>query len=343
MISEWLYEVGRYVGIGPVDRNASTFDQSLLLLRRSSVRSNWSYPEVEFYPYDDSGKRVKRAKQPEYFASDAPGHNYLSGAAVRALRDILDEYGEVLPLESKDGEFYVYHCMNEIDAIDPPRCEFDGMNIIKYEFKREVVRGQHIFRPSFPYRTPVFVSDWFVDRVKSAGLKGFKFIPLWSEETGPIVEEPPTPVVEQVRRGKTCKPMSKAARRDLDKVLVMAKKDLGVDVAADGAGKVLERIGLEAQSAQGRAHRIDEILGVAMLLGGLWGELVCRDFGWQWMMVDGTVAVVSPSRSHVAFVQSWIYDLIAAPGRAPKILELYGMIKSGELPPAEAASHLVVV
>ncbi|MGH7213183.1 MAG: imm11 family protein [Tepidisphaeraceae bacterium] len=338
------YEIKGFIGIRSLDPNDSGYDASRMIrYEPKSVRDRWKHPPVEFEKWDWLGKRVNRKKHPEWYESDAPGDNYFSALAANALRDLWEMYGELLPLESKDGEFYVYHCMNILDAIDRLACEFNWSTIVKYVFKPDVVRGQHIFLQAAPNEGPIFVSDIFVDRVKSAGLKGFKFTPVWSEETGPIVEERPAPAVEQPRHGKTCKPMSQSTRRDVvDKLVAMAKKDLKIDVAVDPPEKVLERIGQEVQSAQGWATRFDEVVGVGMVLGSLWGELVCRESGWWWAMVDDVAAVVSPTRSHVVFPHAWFHDLIRSGGRRPRLSELYGMIKAGSLPQSEPDSCLVL-
>lgn len=342
------YELGhdsKYVDLQLTKRNPDSWDEHRrLLIETISVRDRWSQPVVQFGKYDSDGNIVSQRKNPAYFGSDAPGDNYFSAPAAHALRDLWEQYGELLPLKSKDGEFHVYHCMNEIDAIDNINCEFSAGTIMKYAMKPAIVRGQHIFRVSQPFKySTIFVSQVVVDRVKSAGLQGFKFTPVWSEETGPIVEEPPAPTVERPRHGKTCKPMSQSTRRDVvNKLVAMAKKDLKIDVAVDPPEKVLERISQEVQSAQGWTHRIDEVVGVGMVLGSLWGELVCRECGWQWAMVDGVAAVVSPTRSHVIFPHAWFHDVIRSSGRGPKLSELYGMIKSGSAPRSEPDSCLVL-
>lgn len=335
------YQSKGFISLRAVMGHGLGYDHQMLT-ETTTLFPVWTRPSVEFNKYDWNGKIANRKKHPEWYESDAPGGGFLSGRAAMALRDLWERYGELLPLESKDGEFYVYHCMNQLDAVDPPRCEFNGQNIAKYVFKPDVVRDQHIFRPSFPWKGPVFVSKVVVDRANSAGLKGFEFKPVWSEETGPIVEESTLPAIEQPQRAKGCRPMSLSTRKDVvDKLVAMAKKDLNIDVSSDAPEKVLERISQEIKSAQGWAHRVDEVVGVGMVVGSLWGELVCREFGWSWAIVDAVAAVVSPTQSHVVFPHIGFHQVIRVCGE-PKHIQLYELIKSGLLPSSEPAGYLVL-
>jgi hypothetical protein len=103
--------------------------------------------------------------------------------ALEKLSDMLPAYGEVLPLKSEEGSYYVYNVLSVIDALDEGRSKlvrFTGgrvMTIEEYIFVPERVRGTAIFK--IPQQlTKVFVSDEFVKRVRDAGLVGFKFVEL---------------------------------------------------------------------------------------------------------------------------------------------------------------------
>jgi hypothetical protein len=327
-------------------------ERQSLLLETQSVRAQWRHPPVAFSKYDWLGKRISRRSDPATFESDAPGHTLglaLSGRAADALRNLWERYGELLPVPSEDGEFHMFHCMNEIDAIDNVNCEFNGGTIKKYAMKLDVVHGQHIFRVSQPYKySTIFVSDLVISRINGAGLRGFKFEPLWSEETGTIIDTSLPTAVKEPEHALGSRPMSKSARRDIvDKLVRDAKQVLGINLATDPAAEVLERIRQEGVSAREAGCGFQDLVGLGMVLGSLWGELVCRDFGWHWAMVKRergeAVGIVSSSCSHVAFPHRWFSSLLTNSGDGPSSVELYDMIKTGSLPPAEPQAMLVVV
>lgn len=109
--------------------------------------------------------------------------------AVDALKDLLENHAEILPLECKDGEFYAINVIKVLDCIDYDKSEFktfrDGKRIMrfkKYEFKEQIVAGKHIFKiVDEPLRRP-FVSDEFRKRVIDCKLDGFKFDLVWDSD-----------------------------------------------------------------------------------------------------------------------------------------------------------------
>jgi hypothetical protein len=125
----------------------------------------------------------------------------LSAKAVEALRDLLEENGELLPLICDEGTYYVFNTTTVIDALDEQRSGFtplqeidpdtfwdsapDDMRATRFEFFPEKIDNLSIFRIPFGSNYAVnypLVTDRFVQRVEAAGLKGFEFQPLWSSE-----------------------------------------------------------------------------------------------------------------------------------------------------------------
>ena len=110
----------------------------------------------------------------------------LSARAVKALRDCLERYGEVLPVECKDGEFYLYHTALTLNALDEKssRLErFDSggvMEISRYVFDPKTLADAEIFKMPQENRYFIFVTDEFVHRIKKAKLKGFNFEEVWA-------------------------------------------------------------------------------------------------------------------------------------------------------------------
>jgi len=112
-----------------------------------------------------------------------------SRRAAEALDPLLKGDGELLPLLSHDGDFFLFHPLQILDAVDLSRCQWDRGSIVRYEFLPERIANVTVFRrlellddgrriPS----GPDFVTDRFVQRVEEAGLAGFKFELLWPPE-----------------------------------------------------------------------------------------------------------------------------------------------------------------
>jgi hypothetical protein len=135
-------------------------------------------------------RRVKADKRSKSHPSDFPWLGVhalvMRRSAVDALRDLLEANGEVLPLATDDGlELFVLNART-VDALDEARSSllrFPSTNRImriqRPAFVPSAVEGVDVFR--LPYRAmPTYVSDRFVERVKSAGLKGLEFDAVWS-------------------------------------------------------------------------------------------------------------------------------------------------------------------
>ncbi|MBK9262631.1 MAG: hypothetical protein IPM54_22855 [Polyangiaceae bacterium] len=109
-------------------------------------------------------------------------------SAVDALRDMLEEHGELLPLQDEGGvELYVLN-VRAIDALDEPRSKVNYVEgtdrisrIKKPVFIPSAVEGVDIF--TLRRRLgQIYFSDRFVARVKAAKLKGLDFTKVWSSD-----------------------------------------------------------------------------------------------------------------------------------------------------------------
>jgi hypothetical protein len=126
-------------------------------------------------------------------ASDCP-HLFaalpvFSGRAVAALRPLLEEYGEILSLDSRDGSFFIFNVLNLIDALDEQASAIvrfpdgkRGLEIQRFVFRQSQLAGVDVFKlPQQPLGR-VFVSDKFVEMVRNAGLVGFTFEWHWASD-----------------------------------------------------------------------------------------------------------------------------------------------------------------
>ncbi|QOJ00943.1 MAG: hypothetical protein HRU70_10720 [Phycisphaeraceae bacterium] len=99
------------------------------------------------------------------------------------LKDLLEPYGEFLPVLYGATVVYLYNCTTVYHAVDEERSEFsrdpDGT---PYDIKRAVVvRGRlgpaPIFRDALCPMKLIFRSSYF-DAAVAAGIQGYVFIPF---------------------------------------------------------------------------------------------------------------------------------------------------------------------
>lgn len=113
--------------------------------------------------------------------------------ALIALRDILADGAEILPLATNDGvRLSLLNVTRVLNALDVERSELwryphngEIGDIPAPAFHEPMVRGVHFFKlPRYTYE--VFVGEPFVKRVRAAGLQGLDFQLVWSPASGPV-------------------------------------------------------------------------------------------------------------------------------------------------------------
>lgn len=108
-----------------------------------------------------------------------------SKRAVQALGTMLSGNGELLPLKTKTGEYFVFNCTTKLAALNSKesilsRTADDRTALwVKYfSFIKSKLEGATIFRvPELP--NFYLVTDRFKHAVESANLNGFNFVPVW--------------------------------------------------------------------------------------------------------------------------------------------------------------------
>ncbi|MBK9264745.1 MAG: hypothetical protein IPM54_33795 [Polyangiaceae bacterium] len=112
-------------------------------------------------------------------------------SAVDALRDMLDAFGELLPLEDEGGvELFAYNprALEALDHVQSKgwRNDKGTLDVVgRHVFFPSVVEGVDIFRQKDKPRGVIYLSDRFVQRWKQAKLKGLDFILAWDSELPP--------------------------------------------------------------------------------------------------------------------------------------------------------------
>lgn len=316
----------------------------------------WIPPTVRFFEPGEAGFASRGSQRTD---TDTPWLNgtlacVISHRFAGRLSDILLRYGKFLPLKSAEGNFYIYHCLNQLDnALDLERSEGsragDGrmLSLKKPVFRPEAVRSQDIFRVAKPSPYTLFVSDRFVERANASGLVGLNFVPVWAEESVDETASGFVPPSRTVRRATGVSPLPKKAAKVIPQAVAQGEQLAEVDLAYTPSAEVVQKIHtLIDVNGSRRDQSFADASLLAATLGTLWGEVICREFGWEWAWVRQgdaeSAGIASPTRSHVVFPQPYFYNLLARRGRGPTSLELYSMIKSGTLPTAEPDSCLVL-
>jgi hypothetical protein len=108
-----------------------------------------------------------------------------SRRAVDALGEMLTKNGELLPLKTTVGEYFLYIVLTKLNALDLTRSKLvrtsprkTALDIDYFAFKQSALRGAAIFRVH-EHPNKYLVTDAFKARVEQCGLNGFHFIRVW--------------------------------------------------------------------------------------------------------------------------------------------------------------------
>lgn len=140
-------------------------------------------------------KEIRNKKQGD-FPSLLPGVPVLSEKALKVLDQLIKPSVEVLPLNCEGSTVYAINVIDILDCIDYASSEYKTysgssriMRFIKYSFKPDIIKGNHIFKIiDEPTRKP-FVSDEFKKLVEENGLLGFKFDLVWDSNDNLLNKE----------------------------------------------------------------------------------------------------------------------------------------------------------
>jgi hypothetical protein len=148
------------------------------------MRASWSPLEVDVI------RDVRHAGRP---ASDFPllfgPVPVLSERAVRALGDLLDGAGELLPLGGDGDGYHALNVTRVIDALDEQRSGVKRfrssgrvMRVLRYAFRSQEIGDAAIFKIPQTVKSEVYVTDRFAAAVRRDELTGLAWDRLlWSE------------------------------------------------------------------------------------------------------------------------------------------------------------------
>ena len=156
----------------------------------TSMAGRWFPMPLEILKEPEGYEKLPRGDFPCFISGAA----VFTQKAVTALADLLEGQVELLPIICEAGDYQLANVIRVVDALDEANSDVqrfeDGrvMDVERYAFHPEKLKGLTIFKlPQFR-RGRVYVTERFVDRVREAGLKGFRFELLWDSE----VPRPPS-------------------------------------------------------------------------------------------------------------------------------------------------------
>ena len=134
----------------------------------------------------------------------------------------------------------------------------------------------------------------------------------------------------------------KALIKELSEAVQRARVSL-VLKANDKSARVVQGIAKGIDEARSPGKKLAQIDNLAIALGALWGETVCRTCGWQWMKIQepgksGHAEVCSPDKAFRVNPIARIYDLLKNKRLPNNSALLFNMIEAGALPQSVAGA-----
>jgi len=108
--------------------------------------------------------------------------------AMVCLSSFLRPFGELLPLESNEGRYWILNVTRVVDALDLEMSEWlpvEGAAPILWRpaFKQEVLKNEAVFRlPSKFRKSQTYFTQLLVDEISRHRLTGFDTREVWSSE-----------------------------------------------------------------------------------------------------------------------------------------------------------------
>ncbi|MGO4269247.1 DUF1629 domain-containing protein, partial [Paenibacillus sp. TAF58] len=109
--------------------------------------------------------------------------------ALNTLHELIEGNIEVLPYFHPKDTYYAINVLNVVDCLDRSVAVLNidekynkVRNINKYAFHKDRIEHEIMFKIPEKVYSEIFVTDIFVEKVKQAGLTGFRFAEIWDSE-----------------------------------------------------------------------------------------------------------------------------------------------------------------
>jgi len=149
---------------------------------------------------------------------------------------------------------------------------------------------------------------------------------------------------------KTDRSLTSDERTNLTRLIQKGLKRIGAERAAAPEPDKLQQLisqALDMYRKLDTSRREALINDASISLGSLWGQVICDQMGWTWVLYredsqPEQYAVVPPDRAHLIFPMLFISDLLDDPSIEQNSLLLYESVKSGTLPLTDSRDYFVL-
>ncbi len=145
-------------------------------------RAGWLPIRMRLVTTDENGRPLSQSDMP-WLGEHAP---VLRERAVSALGALLNENGELLPLECPGASLVVFNATRVVNALDLERSRIARfpssgqiMNVESFAFDDSRLSNERVFKVPELLNDAVFVTEHVVEAVRKNDLKGVGFKLVW--------------------------------------------------------------------------------------------------------------------------------------------------------------------
>lgn len=148
---------------------------------------------------------------------------------------------------------------------------------------------------------------------------------------------------------KSDRPLSVEERANVADALQTALQWTGVKRTPPTPAQIHDLIvqsvdGFRKQTDEERAAALED---AAFGLGALWGQVLCDQFAWVWVMmqvdkVDESLAVVTSTRSHLIYPLRFFHKILGSPAQENSVDKIFKAIQTNKLPKSIPRGYMVI-
>jgi hypothetical protein len=176
-----LKPIDDYEDIGPVDIDDM---KRFRALDGTPWRDRWTPVRMQLISQDAYGGAYQRADVPWMSAMSL----FLRDDAIKTAGPILEQYGELLPVECDSAEVVAFNAGQVLDVLDEDRSEIDRfddgriMGIDTYVFNGDGISPRAAFKIPQQPRGAIFYTDAVVEELNALSLAGLDWSLVWDSD-----------------------------------------------------------------------------------------------------------------------------------------------------------------
>jgi hypothetical protein len=145
---------------------------------------NWQPVRMKRLKQSEQGTRL----QPSDFPACSGGDMLVvSRTAKETIGEQLQKYGELLPLQCDEGEFWILNVTVLLDVLDEGASKVlrasdtgEVLLVQKPAFKVSALQGAGLFKVAQAPRGPIYVTEQIAELVGKSKLRGMEFVEVWA-------------------------------------------------------------------------------------------------------------------------------------------------------------------